>query len=504
MKLDDLETFFSTNPSAKLLRSKHAAYIVYFLFRQFKESSRITWPQSLLQQRLDEFLEFVHVSKREVLTDRPDGYLTDWSTGENRWLRRYLDAAHAEAVYELSPHTESVLTFLSDALGRNIGFVGTESRLRRIIETLSDIAIRGSADADRRLKHLRRERDRIDEEIRSIESGGSVATYSSTAIRERFADAVSDLASLQGDFRAVEDRFKEITREVQKRQADVDGSRGEILESALAAEDSLKIEDQGVSFDEFVRLILSPSKQDQLETIFAQLDEIEVLADQVDGMRRIHGMVGSLSDEAEKVLRTTRRLSATLRRLLDTRAISSRLRLADVLREIRSSAVRLAENRPEDRFGIEISSGLDLAYVWDRPFWSPPIEFAATELVDHRPDDDDRLSAFRTLAALRRLDWDAMRSNVDSMLRRTPRLPLSELLVAHPPQSGAVEILGYVQIAHEDGHEIDGSAVETVRLERSSPDESEGDIADLYDVPRVVFLSRDSRNDARDRTSEGA
>src|SRR5690606_29501506 len=94
------------------------------------------------------------------------------------------------------------------------------SRLSRIIATLSDLVVRGSADPERRLAYLRAERERIDAEIRSIEAGHAVETHSPTAIRERFADAVSDLVSLQGDFRAVEESFKAITRDVQKRQAE--------------------------------------------------------------------------------------------------------------------------------------------------------------------------------------------------------------------------------------------------------------------------------------------
>jgi hypothetical protein len=322
-----------------------------------------------------------------------------------------------------------------------------------------------------------------------------VSTYSSTAIRERFADAVSELASLQGDFRAVEDSFKTITRNVQKRQAELDGSRGDILGFALAAEDSLKLEDQGVSFDEFVRLVLSPSKQEQLETIVARLDEIEALVEQVEGIRRVRGMIGSLSDEAEKVLRTTRRLSSTLRRLLDSRIVSTRLRLTEVLREIRGAAARLAENPPSDRVGVEVLGELDLPNLWERSFWTAPARFESTALTDHKPDDDDRLAAFRHLAGMQRLDWDAMRRNIAAMLRESLRPPLSELLRAHPPEAGAIEILGYLQIAHDDGHQIDEQIYETIKLPHDVARSSRGDtdVFDEYEVPRVVFLSSQLR-----------
>lgn len=85
-----------------------------------------------------------------------------------------------------------------------------------------------------------------------------------------------------------------------------------------------------------------------------------------------------------------------------------------------------------------------------------------------------------------------------------PRLPLPELLLAHPPQSGAVEVLGYVQIAHEDGHHIDSRVIETIRLGDAPPDEADLDAGELYDVPRVVFLSRELRELARGLNSQGA
>jgi hypothetical protein len=488
VNLDRLQTFFSTSPSAKLMRSPHAAHIVCFLYQHFKASERIVSPNSSLVQQLSEFLDQVHQTEPDMLKDRAETYVATWSTGDSRWMRRFLDAAHTEPVYELTPHTEDVLKFLDEVLERNFGFVGTESRLKRIVDTLSDIVVRGSADPARRLDYLRAERERIEREIASIEAGDEPVIYSSTAIRERFADALSDLASLQGDFRAVEESFKAITRNVQKQQAEREGSRGEILGFALDAEDNLKSQDQGISFDEFVRLVLSPRKQDELETIVQRLHEIEALAEQVEGMRRLRGMMGNLSDEAEKVLGTTRRLSATLRRLLDTRVTASRLRLAGILREIRAAAVRLAECAPKDSCMVNIFAELDLCNAFERTFWTAPAQFETQALSEHEPDEDDLLATFRRFAELRRLDWTGMRSRIAEMLRDEDRVPLAELLAVHPPESGAVEVLGYVQIAHDDGHLIDPGQIDVLRLPGSAA-ACEQDNACVYEAPHVVFLN---------------
>lgn len=484
MQLERLVTFFATNPAARLLRSPNAAHVVYFLHQQFKAADAITMAHSQLAQRLADFLDQTHATEPECLTDRPENYLNHWTTADSRWLRRYHDADHAEPVYELTPATEEVLQFLDHLLERGLGFVGTESRLKRIIDALSDIVVRSSDDPQRRLAHLRAERDRIDGEIAAIESGTGVETYTSTAIRERFADAVADLASLQGDFRAVEESFTAITRDVQQRQTEATDRRGEILGYALDAEDRLKHEDQGISFNEFVRLILSPAKQEQLEGIIAQLGEIEALTQQTSGLERVRGMITHLADEAEKVLRTTRRLSSTLRRLLDSRSTTSRQRLAAVLGEIKATARQQAGDPPPDSIGLRLPLEIRLTGPMERTFWTPPTEFDVGDLVQHLPDELDRFAAFREFAGLERLDWLALRCHITQAIDAgNGRVTLPELLARQTVATGAIELLGYLQLAHDDGHDIDGRETELVSVATSDGRQAS------YQVPRVVFLA---------------
>ncbi len=483
VKLDRLITFFATNPSAKLLRAQHAPYIVDFLHQHFKAAGNLASLHSVVQQSLAAYLETLHETEPEVLRDRAEAYLNQWSTGETRWLRRYFDAQSSESVYQLAPQTEDVLTFLTEVLDRNLGFIGTESRLSRIIATLSDIVVRGSADPDRRLRHLREEQQRIAEEIRSIEAGDAVQTHTPTAIRERFADAVSDLVSLQGDFRGVEESFKSITRDVQKRQAESVDSRGKILGLALEAEDQLKQQDQGASFQAFVRLILSQPQQDALEQMINQLDAIVELAEQLEGKERVKGMISSLSAEAEKVLRVTRRLNATLRRLLDTRASSTRQRLAEVLGEVRALASRHSDNPPD--VGIDIFTELDLSSPHQRTFWEPPVSFGEAPLSRFEQSEDDRVLAFKHLAQMQLLDWGAMRTAIARALDENDQVPLSDLLRRRPTTGGVVEVLGYLQLAHEEGHQVDELEVDVVVV--GQPDGGAG--ATSYELPRVVFLS---------------
>lgn len=398
MRLAQLISYFETSPAMKLLRSSNAPLIVDFLYQQFKERGRLTIPMSEFSMALGEYQEEIHSTYPDVLRDKAEQYMSAWCAGDSRWLHRFLEANRNEPVYQLTPHTEDVFVFLDRALQSDLGFVGTESRLKLIISTLADLIAGASSDPEVHLRHLRAERDRIDQAIAQVERDGVATRNEPAATREQFAMAVTLLKQLMGDFRAVEDRFREITKDVQRRQNQGQDTRGSILEYALDSEDLLKKEDQGVSFYEFVRFILSPAQQDKLQDIITDLGRLEAIAQQTDGLATVRRMVPMLLAEAEKVMRTNQRLSATLRRLLDSRSAADRQQLAQLLVEIRSLAATRAESPPNESLGVEIDTGISLALPLSRSFWSVPASFAAIDLTEHPVDDDRRLEAFRMLA----------------------------------------------------------------------------------------------------------
>lgn len=465
MQREQLIAHFDTSPAIKLLRSPLAPFVVEFLHRQFKQPGRLSVPSSDLMAALTDYLDEVHETHPDVLRDRAEHYLPAWSSGDTRWLQRSLEAARNEPVYQLTPHTEDVLLYLGRSLERDLAFVGTESRLRLVIGTLADLVAGASRDPEVRLSHLREERQRLDEEIQQILlDGGVTPRYEPAAVRERFSAAVGMLKELMADFRAVEERFKEITRQVQRRQLDDDEVRGEILRFALDAEDVLKREDQGVSFYEFVRFILSPVQQGKLDAIIAELAKLEELAQQSEGMSTIRCMVPFLIADAEKVMRTNQRLSASLRRLLDTRTASDLRRVGQVLHEIRRVAGLLADDPPLD-LGLLIDVGVQIDLAAARTFWSAPTEFPPLDLFIHEVDEDQRLNLFRSLAAMHRLDWATMRSRVSTLCaQRGGSVLLSEVIEEFPPRAGVVELLGYMQIAKDDGHHVSQDRTEEIMI----------------------------------------
>jgi hypothetical protein len=493
LELDGLKSYLDTSPALKLLKSSNAAYVIYFLYSAFKKPGHIAVPMQELQASLSDYRETLHENYPEALADKSDSYLSTWCSGENRWLHRYLEVGRNEAMFQLTPHSEDVLLFLDRALQRDLGFVGTESRLKLVISTLSELVAETSSDPNARLKHLQEQRDRIDMEIARIARDGVAARLEPAAARERFAMAVDLLKQLLGDFRAVEDGFKEITQQVQQRQVEGQETRGAILAFALDSEDVLKKEDQGVSFYEFVRFILSPVQQERLGKLIEELVRLDELASQVDGLATVRRMIPSLLAEAEKVMRTNQRLSATLRRLLDSRAASERRRLSQLLAEIRRLALRLAPEAPQEGIGLEVETAAGVASPMNRSFWTQPTQFKQLELTEHAVDDAQRLRMFELLARMHRLDLRGMRSKISKLTAGGDSVTLRQVVDAYPPSAGIVELLGYLQIAKDDNHLISRTDNEEIVLQPSASTEH----ARKVTVPLVFYLATEGGNCAR-------
>jgi hypothetical protein len=481
MHLAELRTFFDTSPAIRLLRSPNAPFVIDFLDQQFKRSGRLSIPHSDLHSALLTYREEVHEVHPDALRERAETYLTSWCAAETRWLHRFLEVGRAEPVYELTPHSENVLTFLDHVIGNELGFIGTESRLRIVIDTLADLVVHAFDDPKRRIAHLRDEKARIEAEIDRIENDGQVNRYQPAQIRERFATAVATLKQLQGDFRAVEEKFKTITLHVQRQQAEGRDTRGGILGFALEAEDVLKREDQGVSFYEFVRFILSPAQQEKLQAIIDELGRIEEIVQQRDGLESVRRMVPLLLDEAEKVMRTNQRLSTTLRRLLDRHAYHDRQRVSILLRDIRRAAAAVSDDPPAE-IGAEFETQIEISSPLSRIFWREPQTFTDLDLVEHISDDKSRAEAFLSLAKMQRLDWRGMRRRVQQALAERETITLGELLSDNPP-SGVVDVVGYVQIARDDGHFIDPDTSDQIVVSADN-----GRLLELT-LPQVRFIA---------------
>ena len=488
MRRESLRTFFEASPTARLLRSDLAPLVLDFLNQTFKAGDTISIGQGDLRTRLTSYQEELHESEPEMMIGPPERYLAQWS--DAGWLQRFLESSSMEPQYQLTRYAEEAIRFVDAALAKGNSLVGTESRLRLVIETLEDLVRGASADPSRRLAYLRDQREQIDREIAAIESGKSVQVYRPAQIRERFQTAIELLKALQSDFRAVEERFQFIARDVQQLQASGQDTRGSILGYALDAEDLLKQQDEGISFFAFVAFLISPSQQASLRKHIAEIQQLAALADQQESLARVRRMVPSLLAEADKVMKTTARLSGTLRRLLDAQAAAHRVRLANVLREIKQAALKARHAPPTDSVQLVVLTEADIGSPLARTFWTPSATFDTHQPAQHVMDLSQVQAVAGAFARLQRLDFRKLRQTIRDGTFTGRNETLGALLERTPAQSGVVELLGYLQIAHDDGHTIDPKRTECVRVkEARRPDH----LLQII-VPHVTFLPKANSN----------
>lgn len=479
MKLPQIQSAFRSSPAISILRSANAAYVIDFLYDQFKSGHRLTIPDPELRVALVEYQELVREIDPDALPEKASKYLTDWT--DKQYLNRFFQRGETggDATFQLTSSTESVIQFLEGMIADEMGFVGTESRVRMVMEALKGLVVQSSADPAERIAHLEAEKRRIEAEIDLIRNEGAVAKLSDVEIRERFGVIVDMMKQVQGDFRHVEESFKEITRELQRRQlGEID--QGELVSYALAAEDELKNGDQGQSFEAFTQLIFSHQSQNELNDLIERTQNLVELDSQRQGLKTLEKMPGLLLAEAQKVMETTQRLSGSLRLLLDEKASSDQRRIRKLLGEIRELAADVSDTPPGDReIGLTFDeASLPFRSPVYREFYQLPREIAIQPFHAAEEDEAAKEKAFQKYAALARLDWDGMRNSIQRLTRNGDQVKLGELLDRCPPKSGAVEVVGYIRLAKEGRHLIEPEHEEVIFL----PDGKK------LKVPRIVFL----------------
>jgi hypothetical protein len=261
VELSKLLTFFDTAPCIRLFQAHHAPFIIFFLHQHFKAKRKTLWTQSELTEALRVFLEEIHEAEYDALVEKPEKYLDMWCSGNTHWLQRAL-GKDSEYVFQLTPDSEAVLGFIDQRVSSEHATIGTGSRLKRAIEMLSEIVVKAATEPDEKIAYLVAEKEKIEREIEKIQSEGTVTPEKPAILREEFTTAISMLKQLESDFGAVEERFKDITRQVQQKISERNEVRGKILDSVFVSDDALKNDDQGISFREFCRFLYSDAEQD--------------------------------------------------------------------------------------------------------------------------------------------------------------------------------------------------------------------------------------------------
>jgi len=459
------EALRRNHPAWRLLAADHAPLLVSFLHRTFIAPNVRTLPEPALVSRLEDFLYDLRQRLGEAAFPRAAvDYLNEWAADDRGWLRKYYPpgAGTDDAHFDLTPATEKALDFVA-ALGER-PIVSTESRLLTVFELLRQLTEGTTTDIEARAADLDRRRGAIDAEIARLREG-HVDLMSPAQIKDRFQQLAQTARGLLSDFRALDQSFRDLDRQVRERIATWEGGKGALLEDVFGARDAISDSDQGQSFRAFWDFLMSPARQEELTARLGQVLALPAVAELAPDRRLLRVHYDWL-EAGEIAQRTVARLSEQLRRYLDDRAFLENRRIMQLIREIEQKALAVRAAPPETPLMDLDDPVPSIDLPLERPLFAPPhkphIDVGALlEGISDVPPD----ALFNQI----HVDRNALRAHIRRALQTRAAVSLAELVEERPLVLGLAELIAYLTLAADDrGAVVDDSRRQTVVWEDST------------------------------------
>ena len=461
----------------RILRKESAAFMLGFFHDQFKRRHRADIGQAELAAALSAYQEFIRMNEGEATPPRdPPAYLDEWAN--EGFLRKYYPLDAAEASYDLTPDSERALEWIGELSARP--FVGAESRLLALFESLRDLAYGASFDPEEKRGELERRRAEIDAEIARLDRGESVG-FDATKILERYYGAEDSARRLLADFKQIEQNFRDLDRETKESVIASDRSRGIVLKEVFEHRDAIVESDQGKSFSSFWAFLMSLDRREELTELIGRVLAIPAIQGASKSFP-LDSLDSRLVGAGARVQDMTHRLNEELRHFLDERSRSEGLRVGQIVEAFKRQALECREAPPSSRAFLEIEGDPEFTLIMDRPLFRPEPEVVIAELPLAAGSPSAGTEALYDIDSV---DLEALAEKLRALLLESPQTSLAEATARFPVMQGAAEILGYLSLAEDAGA---GAVWGPERVEIEARNEKRGSRL-LVDSPDPAYLS---------------
>ena len=474
-------------PVFRLLKRDRVAFIISFLYREFKLNSTLPIKNQDLIKRLAEYIDEIDEGL-EASTDnnsffednltRAKKYIEEWSNQDI--IRQYPDET-GENLHELTSYTEKAIRWIESIKPRE--FVGTESRFRDIIRRLNELIEETTEDPEQKIKELENKKmemiSEIDEKIRKIKIFGKVESFSEVQLKERYTNITEDAKELLSDFKEVEQNFRKITNEIYEKQFG-NYKKGKILGVILDETEELEESQQGRSFYSFWEYLkLEDNQQDiysLIRKIYKILDEKGVpVLDRFLQNLKIH-----LFDEGQKVIESNNLLMDKLSRTLSEKNIKNRVKALELTNEIQQLAIKLIDKPPRDDSFFILEGNPEIDLLIDRPaqFIEPEEKafFINHPRINNKDDSENGIS---NLFNHFEIDTKLLMSHINELLKHNTTATLSDIIKQFPLKNGISELLSYYSIANKFQYQIVENEIDIIPLNNNKQQQIE--------TPKLIF-----------------
>lgn len=436
----------------KLLRARSLSLIVSFLYREFKTNEQPTVPYQLLIQKLGDFLEEIDYQEadEEVETDKlildydekAKLYIDRWN--DAHYLRIIIDDATKEPHVLLSQHTEKVFQVFE--VFKEKDYVSVESKFKDIFTKLRDIIGNANPDKQKKIDELEKQKAQIEEDIRKIKVDGYVGTYEDYQIKARFEEVNKMANELIGDFREVEDNFKDITRKIYERQQNNESTKGQLLAETFDALNELKKNNQGKSFYSFWQFLLDDVSQAEFQRLTKQL--YEVLEDrQIEASSRsLRKLKSILHLAARKVLDKNGVLADKLSREIVAKDQLENRKMKELMSKIRQLAIQRMYKTSERSVYLEIEDTPNIYLPVERKLGDRTELSVFTTSAQRAKVGLDEMNELTKIYRADLIDKRILLENIRELLKDRSQISLEEIVKIRGLTKGLAEILSYITL----------------------------------------------------------
>ena len=470
----------------KLLRARNLGLIMSFLHREFKANDQITVNYQQLILRLGDFLEEMEyqdddeeLQSGKLILDYDEKaklYIDRWI--EANYLRNVIDDATKESMVLLSKHAEKVFQVFE--VFKEKEFVSAESKFKDIFSKLKDIIGNANPDKDRKLDELEKQKQQIEEEIRKIKVDGYVNTYEDFQIKARFEEVNRMANELIGDFKEVEDNFKEITRKIYERQQHSDLSKGKLLAETFDALYELKNTNQGKSFYSFWQFMLDDASQAEFQKLTKELYQVLEDREIEISSRSLRKLKTLLHLAARKVLDKNAVLADKLSREIIAKDQLEHRKTRELMSKIRQLAIQRIGKVTERSFYLEIDDSPNIYLPLERRLGEKPeisiLSIKAEQATLGMSELDELSKIYRSDL----IDKRILLQNIQELLKSKDQVSLQEVIEAKGISKGLAEVLAYVTLINTSSKFfVNENVTETILFNT--------DAFKYIELPQIIF-----------------
>jgi hypothetical protein len=295
---------------------------------------------------------------------------------------------------------------------------------------------------------LEKRRAIIDEDIRRIKIEGHVSTYEDFQILSRFEEVNRLANELIGDFKEVEDNFKEITRKIYEKQQDSDLTKGKLLAETFDSLFELKKTYQGKSFYAFWQFMIDDTSQQELQQLTKELYiALEDRGIEISS-RSLKRLKTLLHQAARKVLDKNGLLADKLSKEIVAKDQLEHRKTRELMAAIKQLAIK--------RLGVQ-TTRQDYITIDDTPDVFLPIE----RKLGDRPNENkhssnpgnanlklEDMDDFSKIYSNDIIDKKKLLANINEVLMDTSPTSLKKVVEVKGLSKGLAELLAYITLVN--------------------------------------------------------